>query len=705
LSFAIRCAAFSVWRAVADARHASSSSGIVRKLNSIAHTARGAGMTMRNAIGLWLAAWALGSALSLAEEGPITIRSARSGNWSALSTWEGGSAPQAGARVVVRTGHTVTYDVSSDQAIRFIHVAGTLAFATDRSTRLDVGLIRIQPGEGAGENGFDCDFHRAEIDPSLPGAALRIGTPDQPVNADAVATIRLVAFDGMDRDTCPAIVCCGGRMEFHGAPLSRTWVKLGRAVKQGDTTVLLAEPVTGWRVGDRVVLTATQKDALKQDTLRPLAKSRRSFTEERTIAALSGQTLTLDRPVEHAHDVRGEYRGEVANLSRNVIIESADPARSRGHTIYHHGSTGSISYTEFRHLGKEGVLGKYSIHFHIVGDSMRGASVIGASIWDSANRWITIHGTDYLVVRDCVGYRSIGHGFYLEDGRESYNVLDRNLAVQAFAGKALPGQFLQFDRNDGAGFWWANSLNAFTRNVAVECDRYGYRYEATPADKAAPVRPVLRADGQREAVDIRRLPFVRFDGNEAHSVPYGMNLGEGVGGIGPDAAHPFLVRRMRIWDAYWAFLPGAPSIVLDGMDLYSVRYGIFSPGYDPLVQPYGTASFKGVRQTGYLPASPTALPGEKAPLPVGVDDRPPATVITHVATNGVGRIVIRGTTVDDGSVRRVAVNDTEARALAPNFLEWEATLERPRTSPATIKAFATDAAGNIEPRPHVLRVP
>ena len=63
---------------------------------------------------------------------------------------------------------------------------------------------------------------------------------------------------------------------------------------------------------------------------------------------------------------------------------------------------------------------------------MRGSSVVGASIWDSGNRWITIHGTNYLVVRDCVGYQSVGHGFFLEDGTEVYNVLDRNLAVQAY---------------------------------------------------------------------------------------------------------------------------------------------------------------------------------------------------------------------------------------------------------------------------------
>ena len=123
---------------------------------------------------------------------------------------------------------------------------------------------------------------------------------------------------------------------------------------------------------------------------------------------------------------------------------------------------------------------------------MRGSSVIGASIWDSGNRWLTIHGTNYLVVRDCVGYQSMGHGFFLEDGTEVYNVLDRNLAVQAYIAKPLPKQVLPFDKNDGSGFWWANSHNTFTRNVACECDEYGYFFQAAKtadfdpdADRAA----------------------------------------------------------------------------------------------------------------------------------------------------------------------------------------------------------------------------
>ena len=75
---------------------------------------------------------------------------------------------------------------------------------------------------------------------------------------------------------------------------------------------------------------------------------------------------------------------------------------------------------------------------------MRGSSVKGVAIVESHNRWITIHGTQYLVVRDCVGYRSVGHGFFMEDGTETNNLLDRNLAVQACTGKALPKQVLPF---------------------------------------------------------------------------------------------------------------------------------------------------------------------------------------------------------------------------------------------------------------------
>ena len=522
------------------------------------------------ALGSWGWLWLAEDPLPAAEKAVALIRSAQSGVWSAVGTWEGGQVPGAGARVQIREGHAVTYDVKSAQPIRLIHIAGTLTFARDIDTRLDVGLIKIQAGNDASEEGFDCEAHLPDAPASGPRPALEVGMPERPIEANHTAVIRLVDCDGVDQNSWPAIVCCGGRMDFHGAPLNRTWVKLGKTAKKDDATVTLGERVQGWRAGDRVILTGTKE--------RKSGEYRRTNveTEERIVKAIDVTKLTLDKPLEHEHFADGEYRGEVANLSRNVIVESAEPDKTRGHTMYHRGSAGSISYAEFRHLGKENTLGRYALHFHLVGDTMRGSSVIGASIWDSGNRWLTIHGTNDLVVRDCVGYRSIGHGFFLEDGTEVNNVLDHNLAVQAFAGKSLKGQALPFDRNDGAGFWWANSLNTFTRNVACENERYGYRFDATKTNRFDLTLNVQQPDGTRQKVDIRTLPFVRFEDNECHSDGlYGFNLGEGVDRVGPDERHPFVVRNMKIWATHYAFRLQSPSVLLEHLRIHRCRYGMY----------------------------------------------------------------------------------------------------------------------------------
>ena len=506
---------------------------------------------------------------------PTWIRSAHSGAWSAAATWEGGVVPAAGARVHVREGHAVVYDVKSEAAIRAVCVAGTLSFATDKDTQLNVGVLKVEAGDSPTEEGFDCDAHLSEAEEGKPRPALEVGTPDKPIAANRTALIRLIAVEGQDKQSCPAIVCCGGRMDFHGAPLSRTWLKLGATARKGEASVTLDEPVTGWRVGDRLIITATHlgRDIGGGTDLLQ--------TEERVVTAIDGARVTLNQPLVNEHLGEGDFRGEVANLSRNVTVESAAPDGQRGHTMYHRGSAGSISYAEFRHLGKKDVLGRYSLHFHLIGNTMRGSSVIGASIWDSHNRWLTIHGTNYLVVRDCIGYQSVGHGFFLEDGTEIYNVLDRNLAVQSMQGKKLPKQVLPFDQNEGSGFWWANSFNTFTRNVACENNQYGYRFEATQTSAMHMTLPVMQPDGTKKETDIRTLPFVRFEDNEAHCDGlYGINLGEGVNRVGPDERHPFVLRNTKIWEIHYGFRVQSPSVLVENMQIHRSVYGVYHPNFD-----------------------------------------------------------------------------------------------------------------------------
>jgi len=63
---------------------------------------------------------------------------------------------------------------------------------------------------------------------------------------------------------------------------------------------------------------------------------------------------------------------------------------------------------------------------------------------------------------------------------------------------------------------------------------------------------------------------------------------------------------------------------------------------------------------------------------------------------------VRGTTSDNGTVKKVVVNGKEARAVATNFAQWEVLLEGLRPGEQKLIARAEDAAGNVEKRPHVL---
>jgi hypothetical protein len=269
---------------------------------------------------------------------------------------------------------------------------------------------------------------------------------------------------------------------------------------------------------------------------------------------------------------------------------------------------------------------------------------------------------------------------------------------------------LPFDKNDGAGFWWANSLNTFTRNVACECDEYGYFFQAAKTTDFDPILPVLQADGSRKKVDIRTLPFIRFEDNESHCQRrHAFNLGGGVpfgepnvGGIGPDENHPFVIRNYRAWNVHWAIHPVSPSVLLDDLDIHDAEYGIWRPEYKR--HAYRELRFDQVPEDtrygfgGVPPNKDNDYPNPLKP----VDDLPPITVITHVR-NAQGKLVARGTTTDNGTIKRVLVNGREAHALAANFAEWEIVLDNVGPTEVKLVAHAEDVAGNTEKTPHIVR--
>lgn len=532
------------------------------------------------------------------------VKSVGQGAWSNPKTWEPARVPKAGDRVLISRGSDVIYDVKSPAVIRLVQVAGKLRFARDKDTELNVALLKVQNSLHCSESGFACDFHsvnkagepHAAPDGEMP--LLEIGTPESPIPAAHTAKIRLHHVEGLDKNDAPAIACCSARMEIHGSPLNHTWVKLSQDVAAGSNTVHVAKPLTGWRVGDEVIVTGSVRKGSGGSYRN---NPEEATTEQRRIKAINGNQIQLDQPLAYEHSGSGRFHCEIANLSRNVIIESADPDGVRGHTVYHRFSKGGISYARFAHLGKEGVLGRYAIHFHLVGDTMRGSQVKGVAIVDSENRWITIHGTQYLVVRDCIGYKSVGHGYFLEDGTEVYNLLDHNLAVHAYRGRRLPDQVLPFDPNDGAGFWWANGRNTLVRNVTCENDEYGYRYDMQKDRRFDAQLPILTPEGKEQLVDVRTIPIWRFEDNEAHTEGfYGMVVAANgnsqpdspipnqkslenmrrIDWTGPDTQHPHTIRNLKIWGAHYAFRPHSPSMLMENVFIHKAAYGIYRPAFE-----------------------------------------------------------------------------------------------------------------------------
>jgi hypothetical protein len=83
-----------------------------------------------------------------------------------------------------------------------------------------------------------------------------------------------------------------------------------------------------------------------------------------------------------------------------------------------------------------------------------------------------------------------------------------------------------------------------------------------------------------------------------------------------------------------------------------------------------------------------------------VDDLPPATIITGVSSKD-GKLVVRGTTGDNGTVKRVVVNGVEAKPARDNFAEWEAVVPMADA----VAAHAEDVAGNVEKLAHEVKRP
>src|SRR5262249_19182258 len=155
-----------------------------------------------------------------------------------------------------------------------------------------------------------------------------------------------------------------------------------------------------------------------------------------------------------------------------------------------------------------------------------------------------------------------------------------------------------------------------------------------------------------------------------------LNLGGGVpfgppdvAGVGPDDKHPFVIRNFRVWNAHWAIHPVSPSVFVDAMDVHNAEYGIWRPVYKQ-------HAYRDIRLDQVVVAkefAPTGTKPKDGDVLTPVDDLPPITIITSTRMEG-GKVLVRGTTADNGTVKRVVVNGVEAKATRDNFAEWEVSI-------------------------------
>src|SRR5687767_9805755 len=262
--------------------------------------------------------------------------------------------------------------------------------------------------------------------------------------------------------------------------------------------------------------------------------------EKRTISAISGNNITLDKALEYMHfgkiTFEVDERGEVGLLTRNIKINaSADAEQSffGGHIMAMPSSKMHVSGVELNRMGQNLTLARYPIHWHLVGEG-KGQYIKNAAIHDTFNRCVTVHGTSNLQVENNVTYNTVGHCFFLEDGIENGNQFIRNLAIQtkchtskpcvptnlAAAGEVFPGgrngqqskDVLLPSDNTVASFWITNPDNVYRDNVAAGSDSNGFWM-------SLPEHP----NGKFEGTEISRNTWPRnmrlreFKGNVAHS--------------------------------------------------------------------------------------------------------------------------------------------------------------------------------------------
>ena len=326
--------------------------------------------------------------------------------WSDPKSWPDGKVPREGDAVTIGKDQNIVLDVSPP-ALRSLTIEGKLSFSNDRDIELKTDWIY------------------------LPGGELDIGSEKNPHTRKATITLTdKVPDENINTMGDRGIMLVKGTLSLHG-DRKNSWTKLAATAKAGSARIEVLN-ASGWRKGDVIALASTDFDSTQ--------------AEKRTIAAVSGNAVTLDQPLKYMHFGKitdgVDERGEVGLLTRNILIHASDDAEKSyfgGHIMAMAGSKMYVSGVELSRMGQNMHLARYPIHWHILGDG-QGQYIENSAIHDTYSRCVTVHGTNNLRIQNNVTYNTVGHCYFMEDAVETGNQFIHNLGMMTKChpdGKAL----------------------------------------------------------------------------------------------------------------------------------------------------------------------------------------------------------------------------------------------------------------------------
>uniref|UniRef100_A0A8C5H567 Fibrocystin-L-like n=1 Tax=Gouania willdenowi TaxID=441366 RepID=A0A8C5H567_GOUWI len=439
--------------------------------------------------------------------------------WSSRYTWGGLSPPEKGTFAVITAGQTILLDTSTPVLKMLLIQGGTLVF-DEQDIELQAENILITDGGRlqVGQEGAPFQ-HKAII--TLHG---HLRSPELPVYGTKTLAVR------------------EGVLDLHGIPIPVTWTRLAQTANSGTNTLTLKQAVT-WNVGDEIVIASTgTRHSQKENEVRRISS-----------VSVDGRTLTLTEPLTYSHlgvsvtlpdGTVFEVSGEVGLLTRNIVVRGSQnqewndvikacPAGFNtgefatqtcfqgrfgeeigsdqfGGCIMFHAprpnenlAMGRLEYVEIFHAGQAFRLGRYPIHWHLMGDINHKSYVRGCAIHQTFNRAVTIHNTHRLLVEHNVIYNIMGGAFFIEDGIETENVLQYNLAVFVRQSTSLLN-----DDVTPAAYWVTNPNNIICHNAAAGGTHFGFWYRMHEHPDGPSYDPYICQ---------KKVPLGEFYNNTVHS--------------------------------------------------------------------------------------------------------------------------------------------------------------------------------------------